>query len=195
MKEILVPARTGYAFELSKGKRFRIVDVEGKQVSDLVVFLSADKSERSSPGNTRKLNSTILITTGSKIYSTKCRPLLAITDDTVGEHDLLYSSCSEYDYRLRFGITTPHVSCLGILKEVVEPWGLAEHQIPDPMNVFQRTAIKPDGTIETIEPLSKAGDFIEFEAEEDCHVALSACPQDKNCANGWNPTDLKVILV
>ena len=193
MEERLVPARTGYAFEMAKGARFRIVDIEGNQISDLVAFLSADRNERTSPGNTRKLNSTICLTTGGILYSTKCRGLLEITEDTVGEHDLLFSSCSEYDYRVRFGLTTPHASCLSILKDAVEPWGLVEHQIPDPLNVFQRTVIKPDRSIETVEGFSKAGDFIEFEAMEDCLVALSTCPQDQNPANGWKITDLKVV--
>lgn len=195
MREVLIPGGSGHAFEIPKGKRFRVVDVEGKQVSDLVAFLNQDRTERSSPANTRKLNHTLKITTEGIIYSTKCRSLLKITADSVGEHDLIFSSCSEYDYRVRFGFTTYHNSCLSILTNRLAPYGLLEHQIPDPFNIFQRTAIGPDGSIETLEPRSKAGDFIEFQAEEDCLMALTACPQDQNPCNGWKVTDIKLIIL
>jgi hypothetical protein len=193
-RETLVKARSGIAFAVPGGARFRIVDVEGKQVSDLVVFLAGDLAERFSPGNTRKLNGALKIGKGGVLYSTRCRPLLTITEDTVGEHDLLFSSCSPYDYRVRFGLTTPHASCLAILAEVLAPHGISEAMIPDPLNVFQRTVITPGFRLETDEPLSRAGDYVELRAEQDCLVALTACPQDRNACNGWNPTAIRVVL-
>jgi uncharacterized protein len=193
-RDWLVKTRTGIAFSVPGGGWFRVVDVEGKQVSDLVAFLTTDATERLSPGNTRKLNAALKISRGGILYSTRCRPLLRITEDTVGEHDLLFSSCSPYDYRLRFGLTTPHPSCLGILADLLAPHGIPEAMIPDPFNIFQRSAIDAAGRLETLEPLSKPGDFIEFEAMEDCLIALTACPQDQNACNGWIPTDIKVVL-
>ena len=193
--EVLVRAACGHAFSVPEGARFRIVDVEGKQVSDLVAFLAGDQAERLSPANTRKLNGSLRISRGGVLYSTRCRPLLRITEDTVGEHDLLFSSCSAYDYRVRFGLTTPHASCLSILSGVLAPFGISESMIPDPFNVFQRTAIAPDGTLGTLEPLSKPDDFVEFEAAADCLVAVTACPQDQNPCNGWRITDVKVVFV
>jgi uncharacterized protein YcgI (DUF1989 family) len=41
-------------------------------------------------------------------------------------------------------------------------------------------------------PLSKAGDYIEFHAEMDCLVAMTACPQDQNACNGYRITPLQV---
>ena len=66
--------------------------------------------------------------------------------------------------------------------------------VPDPFNVFQRTAVAPDGRLETLEPLSGPGDFVELEAQADCLVALTACPQDQNPCNGWRITDIKVVF-
>ena len=45
-REVLVKARTGAAFEVRPGQRFRIVDVQGKQVSDLVAFSQGLKTGR-----------------------------------------------------------------------------------------------------------------------------------------------------
>lgn len=195
MQEIRVPARTGTAFEVGRGQRFRVVDVEGQQVSDLVAFVRGDLAERLSPANTRKLNGRLKIGRGDVLYSTRCRALLRLIEDTVGEHDLLFSSCSPYDYRVRFGLTAPHPSCLAILAGVVEPYGIPETMVPDPFNIFQHTAIGADGRMETRAPLSKAGDHVEFEAAEDCLVALTACPQDQNPCNGFRITDVNVVLL
>jgi uncharacterized protein len=195
---ILVPARTGIAFEVTRGARFRVIDVAGKQVSkqvsDLVAFRTADLTERFSQANTRKLNGALKIGRGASLYSTKCRKLLTITEDTVGEHDLLFSSCSAYDYRVRFGLTEPHASCLSILGDVLAPHGLAEPMIPDPFNIFQRSTLGPDFALITEEPLSRAGDHIEFQAEDDILVALTACPQDQNPCNGWRITDIRIEI-
>jgi uncharacterized protein len=195
MEERLVKAGTGHAFLISKGDRFRVVDVEGRQVSDLVVFRREDFTERFSPGNTRKLNGALKLTTGGVLYSTKCRGLLRITRDTVGEHDFLYSSCSPYDYAIRFGLTTPHNSCLAILTDVLAPHGVPEHLIPDPFNIFQRTLVTADWRLESHEALSGPGDHVEFQAEDDCLVALTSCPQDQNPINGWKITDILVRRV
>lgn len=194
-RTIRVPARSGLAFDLARGQRFRIVDVEGQQVSDLVVFAAEDPSERLSPGNTRKLNRAIKLSRGHALYSTRCRPLLRIVEDTVGEHDLLFSSCSAYDYRVRFGLTEPHPSCLSILGEVLGPRGIGEASIPDPFNVFQHSVIGPDGSLATAAPKSGAGDYVELVAEADCLVALTACPQDMNPCNGFRITDIDVVLL
>ena len=63
--DTLLSPRTGLAFQLAQGGRIRIEDVEGEQVSDLVLFASDDPTERLSQANTRKLNGTWLLTKDS----------------------------------------------------------------------------------------------------------------------------------
>jgi hypothetical protein len=191
-RSTLVKARSGLAFTVAAGQRFRVVDVEGQQVSDLVAFLSDDRSERFSQANTRKLNGVLKLGRGHTLYSTRCRKLLTLAEDTVGEHDILFSSCSAYDYRVRFGLAEPHASCLAILGDVLAPHGIIEAMIPDPFNIFQHSHIAPDFALQTRAPLSRAGDYVEFLAEADCLVALTACPQDQNPCNGYIVTDIRV---
>lgn len=187
----IVPPRGGFALIVRRGQRFRITDLEGQQVSDLVAFAKDDPTERLSQGNTRKLNNTWLLSTGHRLYSTKCRPLLTIVADTVGRHDLQSSACSPYDYPIRFGITG-HPSCLAILTDVLEDHGIPEFLIPDPFNVFMNTDVGENGQIQVRTPLSKAGDYVEFEADMDCLVAMTVCPQDQNACNGFRITPLRV---
>lgn len=189
-----VPPRSGLAFVVQRGQRFRIREAEGQQVSDLAVFLRSDPTERLSQGNTRKLNGTVLLTKGHRLYSTKCRALLTIAEDTVGRHDILSSACSPYDYPIRFGVTD-HPSCLAILRDVLSPYGIPEHLIPDPFNVFMHTQVAPDGTYTVHEPLSRVGDYIEFLAEVGCLVAMTTCPQDQNACNGYRIKPLEGQLL
>jgi uncharacterized protein YcgI (DUF1989 family) len=191
-RSTVVKARSGLAFNVAAGERFRVVDVAGQQVSDLVAFVREDLSERFSQANTRKLNGVLKLHKGHTLYSTRCRKLLTLVEDTVGEHDILFSSCSSYDYRVRFGLSDPHESCLALLAGVLAPHGITEAMVPDPFNIFQHSHIAPDFKLSTQAPLSRAGDYVEFVADADCLVALTACPQDQNPCNGFNITDIKV---
>jgi len=191
-RSTMIKAPTGLAFTVAAGRRFRVIDVEGQQVSDLVAFVSQDHAERLSQANTRKLNGALKLRKGHTLYSTRCRKLLTLAEDTVGEHDILFSSCSAYDYRVRFGLTEPHASCLNILANVLVPYGVTEPMIPDPFNIFQHSHIESDFQLLTRAPLSCAGDYVEFFADTDCLVALTACPQDQNPCNGYNITDIQV---
>lgn len=183
---------TGWAGSLREGAKLRITDIEGQQVSDLVVFSAADHAERFSPGNTRKLNKSVRLTTGSVLYSNKCQPLLLLGTDLVGRHDCTSSWCSPYDYPIRFNVDS-HASCLAILTEVLAPYGIQETDIPEPFNVFMNTKVDGEsGSFTVHAPLSRAGDFIEFEALQDVVVALTVCPQDMNECNGGTITPLEI---
>ena len=61
-----------------------------------------------------------------------------------------------YDYRVRFGLATPHASCLSILGEVA-PRGIAEAMIPDPFNILQRSVIREGFRLETHGPRPRDG--------------------------------------
>jgi uncharacterized protein YcgI (DUF1989 family) len=187
----VVPGGSGFAAAIASDSVLRVVDIDGKQVGDLVLFVAEDPTERFSQANTRKLENTIHLRQGSQLWSTRCRPLATITKDSVQEHDILSSACSPYDYPIRFGIRG-HRSCLANLVEALSPYGIKEALIPDPINVFMHQELSGAGTFTVAEPLSKAGDSIELLARFDSIFAISACPQDQNACNGWKITDLLV---
>ena len=177
---------------MAAGSLVRVVDVEGKQVGDLVLLRAADPTDRLSVGNTRKMANSIFVSTGGVLWSTTYRQLARIEFDSVGRHDLIASACTPYDYPLRFGERgTGHRACLANLREVLVRWDVPEHGIPDPMNVFMNQVVHPDGSTEVFEPLSKPGDHLDLRILEDCILALSACPQDLTPCNGWRITDLR----
>lgn len=187
----VVRARTAWAGLVPKGTVLRVTDVAGQQVGDLVIFRADDVTERFSQANTRKLENTLYVHEGSRLWSTKCTVLATIERDTVNRHDILSSACSPYDYPIRFGVTD-HPSCLDNLRTALKQFGIGEELIPDPLNVFMRQELTGDGTLAVEPPLSGPGDHIDLRMAADCIVAISACPQDRNPCNGGQITDLRL---
>jgi uncharacterized protein YcgI (DUF1989 family) len=69
-------------------------------------------------------------------------------------------------------------SCHLNLLQAIEPFGLKEEDIQnDTFMVHQKTYVDPvSGKTDVIRGDSKPGDYVEFYAELDLIVALSACP-------------------
>ena len=77
----ILPPKEYLGVELRNGQTLRIVDVEGKQVPDLVAFNLHDPRERMSTNNSRLVQKKWLLTTGDALYSDEGNVLLRITDD------------------------------------------------------------------------------------------------------------------
>jgi uncharacterized protein YcgI (DUF1989 family) len=169
------------------------VDVEGKQVPDLVAFNLHDPRERMSTNNSRLVQKKWLLTTGDALYSDEGNVLLRITDDTVGIHHASAGCCNEPANFLRYGIHGTR-NCLDNLTMASAPIGVTKKEIPGAFCPFMKVIQYPDGRYEIEEPDSRAGDYLDLTAEMDVFVAISNCPQENNPCNGFNPTPLQVIV-
>lgn len=171
-----IPPRSGTAFPLNRGQRLKVIDPQGEQVSDLLAFRRSDTREVISSGRTLDYASRIYLTAGDEIYSNRSKVLLRIIEDTVGRHDFLLTPCSKDTFRIIYGDTDPHRGCFGNLEEALAPFGIEPDQIPTAFNVFMNVPIDPaSGALSVEPPLSKAGDYIVFEAAEDLIVGMTAC--------------------
>lgn len=179
-----IPPRSGGAFRLPKGRRLRVVDPQGEQVSDLLAFNADDTAEAISSGRTLDYAGKLFLTTGDPLYSNRSNVMLRILEDTVGRHDFLLTPCSKDTFRIIYGDKHPHRGCFGNLAEALAPYGVGPDQIPTAFNIFMNVTIAPDGALSVQPPLSRPGDHILFEAEQDLIVALTACsaPQSNNYA-------------
>jgi uncharacterized protein len=92
-----------------------------------------------------------------------------------------------------------HRNCRDNLTEAVRPYGLGLIDVPDPVNLFQHTQPRADGTIEAQPAATQAGEYIALKALMDCLVAVSACPYDGEIdgkrPNGPKCTPLKIEFV
>jgi hypothetical protein len=77
------------------------------------------------------------------------------------------------------------VCCHSNLVRAVAPYRLSERDVHDVLNVFQVTGLTAEGKYFTKPSPAKAGDFIEFFAEQDVLAALSVCPHGDMSAPVW----------
>ena len=103
--EVNQPGANYYAREIEKGTRLRIIDLGGQQAVDFLCFDLADRQVRYNAANSIKLNETLYISTGFKLYSDTAEVLMTVTQDTVGKHDTIGGACSNQVNYLRYGIT------------------------------------------------------------------------------------------
>jgi uncharacterized protein len=203
-RQVLIPATEGAAFVVRRGETIRVIDLEGHQIGDFICFNLHQPREKLSTGETVNFNSlagsgSIHLTVGSKFYSNLQQPMFEIVEDLAeGVHDLLFAPCSSALYAACMG-DPAHRNCRDNLTKAVEPYGLGYLDVPDPINLFQSTRPRADGTIDYQPAATEAGEYVALKALMDCLVAISACPFDGETdgkrVNGPRCTPLQVAFV
>lgn len=189
-----IPPRCGVAFELMAGKRLRVIDPRGEQVSDLIAFNRADTQEYLSSGRTLDYASRLFLTTGDLLYSNRSKPMFRIGEDRVRRHDFLLTPCSADTFRILYGHEHPHRGCHGNLAEALAPYGIAPDQIPVTFNVFMNVDVNGEtGEIAVRPPRSKAGDYVDFVAQIDLIVGLTACSAEQSNNYSFKPIEYDVF--
>ncbi|WP_254546590.1 DUF1989 domain-containing protein [Halomarina pelagica] len=196
MKTHRIPKQSGGAFHVDGGETFDVVTPEPRQVADLVAFSRSDPSEAFSQSYTRDLNGKIRISEGDHLYTTAGEPILTITRDDCGIHDVLFGPCTEWmltDRPIEGGVQNEPGGCRENLALAMAEVGLGDRPVPDTMNVFQQSTITDQVYFDVRESPANAGDAVTFRAERDATVAVSACSA-KGIASGTTltPIDLRV---
>jgi uncharacterized protein YcgI (DUF1989 family) len=184
-RTLIIPKASGRAFQVAKGQVFRVQCIDGPQVADMNVFNLRRTREAFSASFTRALMGTH-VSTGHQLLSRApyCRPMLTIVADSVGlkpspggavSHDVMLVCCNRKVHELFTGRKN-HPNCQDNLARVIRAHGLGQVDVHDPMNVFARTGIGQDGRIFYEYPAATRGDHMDFLAEMDCLIAISACP-------------------
>lgn len=193
LREWVIPAKGYSAFPMKTGQVLRVVDIEGKQVPDVVCFNAHDLGEEICLANSQLLNKQQELRKGAVIFSQLCSPMISIVDYS-NELCFTYGSmCSEELNRHRYGIAGTE-NCRDNFAKALESWGINRRDIPNAFVPFMNVVVEPDGRMEIEEPTSVSGDFYDMKAEMDLLVAISNCPQSRNPCNGWNPTATGVTI-
>ncbi len=196
MKEISrhhVEPQTGIGLRLEAGQILRVIDPMGEQVSDVVAFAAADKSEWLSSGRSLDYNNTVYLTTGHVLYSNRSNPMFTILEDRVGRHDFLLTPCSPETFEILYErYEGYHPSCFENLAKNLDRFGIAPDDIPTSFNVFMNVGILPSGELEIGPPLSGPGDFVDLRAEMDLVVGVTACSAEKSNNHSLKPIGLEI---
>jgi len=189
-----IPPRSGTAFKLRRGQTLRVIDPRGEQVADLVAFNAADSREAISSGRTLDYASRLFLTTGDTLYSNRSLPMFVIGTDCVKRHDFLLTPCSADTFRIIYGHQHPHRGCQGNLVEALAPFGIAPDQIPITFNVFMNVEVNgASGEIAVKPPKSKAGDYVDFIAQMDLIVGLTACSAEQSNNYSFKPIEYDIL--
>ena len=73
-----IEKQTGVAFKLNQGQKLKVIDPEGGQVSDMVLFNALDVREKLSSGKTLDFEETLLISTGHYLWSNRSNQMMKI---------------------------------------------------------------------------------------------------------------------
>ena len=193
VKEWIIPAKEYSAFTMRRGQTLRFVDIEGKQVPDLVCFNEHDLTEHLNMGNSLLLNKRRELRRGDVLYSVACNPMMTIVGYSNGESYAYGPMCSEELNHIRYGAPGTR-NCRGNFAMALASYGFTQRQIPNAFVPFMRVEVESDGAMEIKEPTSRPGDFYDLRAEMDLLVAVSNCPQERNPCNGFKPTPMGIII-
>lgn len=187
-----ISPQSGAAFELKKSQILKVTDPEGEQVSDMVCFSADDKKEWLSSGKTLDYCNSLLITKGHNLYSNRSRVMMKILEDTNGRNDFLLAPCSPETFTIIYKDNEYHPSCFENLHTNLAPWGIKPDDIPVAFNIFMNVQFQQNGTISVEPPLSKAGDYILFEAEMNLIVGLTACSAEQSNNYRFKPIEFGI---
>ena len=173
-----IPGYQGRAVWLDSDCTFRIYDVEGCQIADMFVISAVDHHEVFSPAMTRNLLFKLTAQCGDVLYSNRRQPMLTFIDDTSpGRHDMAFAPCDPGFY-IELGGDASHPNCRDNFHQAISKLDIKIEQAPDPFNLFQNTVPKIDGNFETGKTLTEAGDYVEFRADMDVILVVTACSAD-----------------
>ena len=191
----LVPARAPWMHRIKAGENLRIVDVEGNQAVDFLIYAAADDSERYSAQDTIAAQANIFLRTGSVLLSNEGRPMMTIVDTSVEYHDTIGGACSCESNSLRYGHhTTAQHACVDNFLEANLREGRGKRDIVSNINFFMNVPVEPDGALGIVDGISAPGLTVDLRAEMDVIVVVSNCPQINNPCNGFNPTSVRMIV-
>jgi urea carboxylase-associated protein 1 len=189
-----IAAKGRWFARLEPGQTLTLIDIKGQQAVDFLCYSAELPLDRINLPNTVKLNKSLYITKGSKIYSDLARVMMTVVDDTCGYHDTLAGCCSCEIDKVRYGVVKTESCRTNFIAELAK-WAMAPSEIVSNINFFMRVPFTADGDIVIADGVSKAGDYVVLRAEMPVIVVMSNCPQQHNPAAGFEPTPVEVVVI
>jgi len=191
----VVAARAPWSHVVRRGQTLRIVDLEGNQAVDFLVYSLADDAERYSAQDTIAAQGNIFLRPGSVLRSNEGAPMMTLTATSVAWHDTIGGACSCESNTLRYGHhTKAQHACVDNFLLVGAPYGRTKRDMVSNVNWFMNVPVEADGALGIVDGISARGKHLDLRAEMDVVVAVSNCPQINNPCNGFNPTPVRMII-
>lgn len=193
--DVIVPARAPWLHHIAAGQTLRIVDLEGNQAVDFLLYAAEDNAERYSAQDTVAAQGNLFLREGTVLRSNEGRPMMTIVGSTVEYHDTIGGACSCESNTLRYGHhTKAEHACVENFLEANLREGRGKRDIVSNINFFMNVPVEPDGSLGIVDGISAPGLTVDLRAEMDVIVVVSNCPQVNNPCNGFNPTPVRMIV-
>ncbi|MGJ5011756.1 urea amidolyase associated protein UAAP2 [Bradyrhizobium oligotrophicum] len=190
-----IPAEQPWSRVLNKGQTLRIIDSEGEQAVDALMYVADDTAERYSAQDTLRVQGSAYLELGTRLISNRGRVMARITADTCGRHDTSAGCCSCESNAVRFGEATRYQhACRENFILELSRHGLTKRDIVSNLNFFMNVPIEPSGNFTVLDGPSSPGNFVDVTAEMDVLFVISNCPQVNNPCNGFDPTSIRVEI-
>lgn len=191
----IVPARAPWQHALLQGETLRIIDLEGNQSADFLLYALRDDAERYSAQDTIAAQRNVYLRTGSVLYSNEGNPMARLLATPVERHDTIGGACSCESNTLRYGHhTQSHHACVDNFLHANALHGRGKRDMVSNINWFMNVPVEPDGTLGIVDGISAPGLYVDLLAQMDLVAVISNCPQINNPCNAFNPTPLRVII-
>ncbi|WP_169165316.1 urea amidolyase associated protein UAAP2 [Cellulomonas taurus] len=190
-----VPRRAPWSAVVPAGHQLTIVDLEGNQAVDCLLYDAHDTTIRYSAAATIAAARNVYLTTGSVLRASDDQPLMTLVRDDVGRHDTIGGACSKESNSLRYGHHTVHQhACVENFLAEGARWGLDKRDLVSNINWYMNVPVEADGALGIVDGLSSPGLTLTLLAERDVLVLVSNCPQINNPCNGFDPTPVRMII-
>jgi uncharacterized protein len=191
----VVPARAPWSAVVRKGQTLRMIDLEGNQAIDFLMYALDDDAERYSAQDTIAAQGNIFLRLGSVLLSNEGRPMATVTGTSVDYHDTIGGACSCESNTLRYGHhTKSQHACVENFLQANARWGRGKRDMVSNINWFMNVPVEADGTLGIVDGISAPGLHVDIRAEMDIVAVVSNCPQINNPCNGFNPTPVRMII-
>jgi urea carboxylase-associated protein 1 len=193
--DVVVPARAPWLHHVAAGQTLRIVDLEGNQAVDFLLYAAADDAERYSAQDTVAAQGNLFLREGTVLRSNEGRPMMTIAATSVDYHDTIGGACSCESNTLRYGHhTKSEHACVENFLEANLSEGRGKRDIVSNINFFMNVPVEDDGSLGIVDGISAPGLTVDLRAEMDVVVVVSNCPQINNPGNGFNTTPVRMIV-
>ncbi len=193
--DCIVPARAPWLHPIAAGQTLRIVDLEGNQAVDFLLYATADDAERYSAQDTVAAQGNLFLRQGTVLRSNEGRAMMTISATSVEYHDTIGGACSCESNTLRYGHhTKSEHACVENFLEANLSEGRGKRDIVSNINFFMNVPVEEDGALGIVDGISAPGLTVDLHAEMDVTVVVSNCPQINNPCNGFNPTPVRMIV-
>jgi len=193
--DVIVPARAPWLHHIAAGQTLRIVDLEGNQAVDFLLYAADDDAERYSAQDTVSAQGNLFLRQGTVLRSNEGRPMMTIVGTSVEYHDTIGGACSCESNTLRYGHhTKAEHACVENFLEANLIEGRGKRDIVSNINFFMNVPVEEDGSLGIVDGISAPGLTVDLKAERDVIVVVSNCPQINNPCNGFNPTPVRMIV-